>query len=369
VIETNLTGLPLEKLDTPALLIDLDQFEQNLARMQHLIAGSHCRCRPHVKSHKSPIIAHLQVRHGAVGVCCAKVGEAEAMVAGGISDVHVTTPVSSPEKISRLVALARRADVSVVADHFDNVNALAEAASMSKISLKVLIEIDVGQQRCGLPPGAAAADLADRIANSRGLIFAGLQGYQGRLQAIVSFADRRREVERSLALLLETAEAVRNRGHPVEVLTGGGTGSSGIDIELGGLNELQPGSYVFMDSTYRRIEWEPGQASPFEPSLSILGSVVSRPSAERLVLDVGWKTASSDSGPPVAKTTGWSFEFAGDEHGILHRTGGLSLALGDKIELVPSHCDTTVNLYDWFFGIRNGRIETVWPIAARGRSQ
>lgn len=368
MIESNLIGLPLEKLDTPALLIDLDRFEQNLARMQQFLKSS-CRYRPHVKSHKSPIIAQLQLQHGAIGVCCAKISEAEVMVEGGVSDIHVTTPVTTPEKIHRFIALARRARASVVVDHPDNVSALSEAASAAKVSLRLFVEVDVGQHRCGVPPGPLVADLIDHIAGSRGLVFAGLQGYQGRLQAIISFAERRREVERSLALLLETAETVRQRGHAVEVLTGGGTGSSAIDVALGGLNELQPGSYVFMDSSYRRIEWEAGRANPFEPSLSVLTSVVSRPSANRLVLDVGWKAASSDSGPPATKTPEWSFEFAGDEHGILQRVGGPPLALGDKIELVPSHCDTTINLYDSYIGIRRGVVEAVWPIAARGRSQ
>ncbi len=211
-----------------------------------------------------------------------------------------------------------------------------------------------------------------RSARSNRLHFKGLHGYHGKLQMMPTYAERAAAVRGALDLLQDSAELCRKGGHAVEILTGGGSGSAAIDLALGGLNELQPGSYVFMDASYSKILWdEAGSPPPFRPALSILGSVVSRPSADRAVIDVGWKSASNDSGPPVPKRAELSFEFAGDEHGIIRRRDGgtLGLAHGEKIELIPSHCDTTVNLHSDYTVIRDGRLEAIWPVSARGRSR
>jgi 3-hydroxy-D-aspartate aldolase len=364
-------GAAKEQVDTPALLIDLDILERNIAAMAALAANTGIRLRPHVKTHKSPLIAHRQIAAGAEGVCCAKVSEAEVMVAGGVRDVMVTTPVVTPEKIRRLTALAGQATVHVVADDLQNLRRLSEAAVEAEATLHLVVEIDVGQHRCGLAPGPAAADLADEIARLPGLTFRGLQGYHGALQQMVEFDRRNAEIRHALDLLLESADAVRRRGHAVEVLTGGGTGSSAIDIGFHGLTELQPGSYVFMDCTYRRIHWgADGSPVPFGNALSILTSVVSCNSADRIVVDAGWKSASCDSGMPVLKAIdGGTFAFAGDEHGKLSLPPGTRISAGDKLELLPSHCDTTVNLYDRYVCVRNGKVEALWPVAARGRIQ
>ena len=366
-----MTGASKEQIDTPALLLDLDILDSNIAKMAALAADTGIAIRPHVKTHKSPLIAHRQMAAGAVGVCCAKVSEAEVMVAGGVSDVLVTTPAVAPEKIRRLMALARQAQAGVVADDLQNLRHLSEAAQEAKVTLDVLVEIDVGQHRCGVAPGPAAADLADQIARLPGLALRGLQGYHGALQQVVGLEKRSAEIRQALDLLLESAELVRKRGHAIEVLTGGGTGSSATDIGFHGLTELQPGSYVFMDCNYNRIQWRPdGALAPFGNAIAILTSVVSCAAADRIVVDAGWKSASCDSGMPAVKgIDGATFAFAGDEHGKLSLPEGTKISAGDKLELVPSHCDTTVNLYDHYVCVRNGKVEALWPVAARGRTQ
>jgi 3-hydroxy-D-aspartate aldolase len=299
------------------------------------------------------------------------VSEAEVMVAGGISDVLITTPVVAPQKLLRLMSLAGQATVAVVADDPRNVKHLSEAAKEANVTLHLLVEIDVGQHRCGVTPGPAAADLADEIARLPGLVFRGLQGYHGALQQVVDLDRRTADIRHALDLLLESAGIARRRGHAIEVLTGGGTGSSVIDIALHGLTELQPGSYVFMDCNYSRIHWEQdGAPIPFGNAISILTSVVSGASADRIIVDAGWKSASCDSGAPILKAIdGATFSFAGDEHGKLSVPEGTRVSPGDKLELVPSHCDTTVNLYDRYICLRNGKVEALWPVAARGRTQ
>ena len=364
-------GSAKEDIDTPALLLDLDLLDRNIARMAALVANSGIRLRPHVKTHKSPLVAHRQIAAGAVGVCCAKVAEAEVMVAAGVPDVLVTTPVVAPEKIRRLMSLARQATVGVVADDLQNLQHLSEAATEEKVTLHAVVEIDVGQHRCGVAPGPAAADLADEIARLPGIRLRGFQGYHGALQQVVDLDRRNAEIRHALDLLLESAQVARQRGHAIEVLTGGGTGSSVTDIGFHGLTELQPGSYVFMDCNYNRIYWGPDDVRiPFDNAISILTSVVSCASTDRIIVDTGWKSASCDSGVPVLKAIdGATFAFAGDEHGKLSLPEGTRISAGDKLELLPSHCDTTVNLYDHYVCLRNGKVEAVWPVAARGRAQ
>jgi D-serine deaminase-like pyridoxal phosphate-dependent protein len=372
-IAETMIGTPVSELDTPALLVDGIALEANIAAMARLCAGKPVRLRPHAKTHKSPIIAAMQLDAGAAGICCAKLGEAEAIARDGrVGDILVTTPLVGPTKLKQLARLSRVAKIAVLADDETAIAALSELATAEDRQIDVLIEVDVGQNRCGVPPGPAAARLADAVGRAKRLKFKGLHGYHGKLQMMRTYAERRDGVLRALELLQESAELCRKAGHDIEILTGGGSGSVAIDLELGGLNELQPGSYVFMDSSYRNILWnEAGASPPFQPALSILGSVVSRLTPDRAVIDIGWKSASNDSGPPVPKQMELTFEFAGDEHGIIkHREGQpLSLALSEKIELIPSHCDTTVNLFSDYLIIRDGRLETTWPISARGCSR
>lgn len=366
---TDLIGRPLADLPTPALLIDAALLERNLAAMHECMAAGKAAYRPHTKSHKSPLIAQMQIAHGARGVCCSKLGEAEVMAAGGVADIHITTPVVGLDKAQRLAQLAAQGRVSVVVDDESNAAELSAAAAAVGAVIDVLIEMDVGQGRCGVSGPEQALALAEAVSRAKSLRLKGMQGYQGKLQSLVAYGERRVAVRSALDKLLHGAHALKDRGFPVEVLTGGGTGSLMIDLEFGGLNELQPGSYVFMDSTYRRIAWDAKAArSPFANSLSVLAGVVSRPLADRAVLDVGWKAASSDSGPPMLKDGGLAIEFAGDEHSLVTGAAASALRVGGKVELIPSHCDTTVNLYDRYYVIRSDVVEAIWPVAARGRS-
>jgi 3-hydroxy-D-aspartate aldolase len=220
-------------------------------------------------------------------------------------------------------------------------------------------------------PGAPALELARRIADTRGLVLRGVQGYHGAIQQIVDFRRREAEARAAVGRLRETVDLIRADGLPVDIVSAGGTGTFPIDSVTGGLTEVQPGSYVFMDTTYSAIQWSAaGDPPPFARALTILGTVVSRPARDRAVIDVGWKAASSDSGPPVPlRLPGARFDFGGDEHGILRFDGPGPLDLGARVELYPSHCDTTVNLYDHYVGVRDGVVEAVWPIPGRGRSR
>jgi 3-hydroxy-D-aspartate aldolase len=368
----NAIGKPIGEIDTPALLIDVEALRHNIRTMHGLVAGT-ARLRPHCKSHKSARVVGMQIAAGAHGACCAKLGEAEAVVRdGGLADVMVTTPIVGRAKLERLARLARSVKTTVTLDNEQAIEGLSQAAQQASRSIDVVVEVDVGQGRCGVPPGAAAPALVRQLARYPLLRFRGLQGYQGKLQMLGSFVERHAAVKSALDLLLETAMQVRRAGYDVEVLTGGGTGSLPIDLELGGLNELQPGSYVFMDANYRKIEWDSAaHPPPFRCSLTVLGSVISCPSPDRAVIDVGWKSASSDSGIPVPLNSDLTFEFAGDEHAIVRRSNGgaLGLPLGARVQLVPSHCDTTVNLFSEYHLIEDGMVTAVWPVDGRGRSQ
>lgn len=362
--------MKIEELDTPVLLVDLAAFERNIARMSTFAAEAGIAYRPHAKAHKSPHVAKLQMAAGAVGVCCAKLGEAEVMAEAGVENILVTTGVIGRSKVMRLINAAQMSHIAVVCDDESNIADLAAAAQTAGLKLDVLVEIDVGQGRCGVPPGSRAAELAQLIAGHQWLNFKGLQGYQGSVQMRASLDERRQAVKQALDRLNESADLVREAGLEIEVLTGGGTGTSLIDGALGGLTEIQPGSYIFMDTNYRAIEWQDAPAPPFESSLTVYSGVVSRPAANRVILDAGWKAISGDGGMPAAiDYPDAKFRFAGDEHGELTFEGDSPLAVGDKVLLMPSHCDTTVNLHDRFIVTRDGEVEDVWEIAARGRSQ
>jgi len=353
------------------LMIAGDALERNIRRMRDLAAEAGIAYRPHAKSHKSPILARMQLDAGARGICCAKLGEAEIMADSGIPDILITSEVVGRSKLQRLINIAQQSRIGVVADDADNISDLAAAARTGGLRLDVLVEIDVGQGRCGVQPGPEAARLARLIGDTGWLRFRGLQGYQGLIQMTASIAEREAETRAALDLLRATADEVRAAGIEIEVLTGGGTGTSVIDTALAGLTELQPGSYIFMDSRYAAIQWTGGAPTPFETALTVLGTVISRPAPDRCIVDVGYKAASSDGGAPLPLgLDGATFSFAGDEHGQLQFTDGASpLGIGDKVSLVPSHCDTTVNLYDRFIVTRDGLVEAVWEISARGRVQ
>lgn len=361
-------GQPLSEVDTPALLLDLDAFERNLDRMDQTLAGFKVRVRPHAKSHKCPEIALRQMAHGAVGVCCQKVSEAQAMVEGGVMNVMVSNEVVGVAKLARLAALAKRARVSVCVDNARNVGDLDAAARSAGVKLDVLIEVNVGANRCGVEAGQPVLDLAMRIASAKNLRFAGLHAYQGAAQHVRTPADRQAAITKAVQQVRASVAMLHEAGLRPDIITGAGTGTYPLEAGSGVYNEIQPGSYVFMDADYNRNLGEDGKpVRVFEQSLYVWATVMSHATPERAVVDAGLKALSVDSGMPlVADLPGVEFLKASDEHGVLNLPAGTSIEVGDKIRLIPGHCDPTVNLYDWIVGVRDGKVECVWPITARG---
>lgn len=359
--------MTLAEIDTPALLLDLDAFERNLARLAASLAPHRVRVRPHAKTHKCPEIARRQIAAGAIGVCCQKVSEAEAMVAGGISDILVSNEIVGAPKLARLADLARHARVAVCVDDARNVAGLAAAAARAGIRLDVFVEIDVGSHRCGVAPGEPALVLARAVAASPHLRFAGLQAYHGPAQHIRSAEERRAAAAAAAADALRTKLLLAEHGLTCDTVTGGGTGTCPFDAASDVYDELQPGSYVFMDADYARNEPSPGGAL-FEQSLFVWTTLMSRPAASFGAVDAGAKAVSANPAPPqIHGHRGIAYARSADEHGVLRFDDPhCRLAIGDKLMLVPGHCDPTVNLHEWFVCIRRGAVEDLWPIAARG---
>ena len=347
-------GQRLEEVDTPALVLDLDAFENNLNTLNASVQNK-VRVRPHAKTHKCPEVAKRQIALGAVGMCCQKVSEAEAMVDGGVSDVLISNEVVGAPKLARLAELSRRAKIGVCVDNAENVRQL-------KGDLDVYIEIDVGMRRCGVPPGAPAVALAREIVKS-GLRFGGLQAYHGRAQHIRSMEERHAVIETAAQHVQHTKRLLKEAGIDCPIVTGAGSGTFMLEVEAGAWDEIQCGSYAFMDVDYAKNEW----AAPlprFEHALFVLSTVMSRPSAEVAIVDAGLKASSVDSGMPGVWQKELRYTHASDEHGWVE--GKSPPALGEKLLLVPGHCDPTINLYDWYVCVRRGRVEALWAITARG---
>jgi D-threonine aldolase len=353
----------LDEVDTPALVLDLDAFERNLRRMQDAVAGRRIRVRTHAKTHKCAEIARRQVAAGAVGVCCQKVSEAEALVEGGIADVLISNEIVGAPKLARLAALSKRARIGVCVDDAENLRAIGASGA----SLDLYVEIDVGAKRCGVPPGEPALALAREASALPNLRFAGLQAYQGAAQHVRSMAERRAHIARAAEAAQATRKLIEAAGIACPRVTGGGSGTFMFEIESGVYDEIQPGSYVFMDVDYARNEWS-DPLPRFEHALFVLATVMSRPTPQRVVVDAGLKASSVDSGlPQVWQRAGLAFVRASDEHGVIEvAAGGTAPALGEKLRLVPGHCDPTVNLYDWYVCVRADHVEALWPIVGRG---
>lgn len=359
-------GDALREVDTPALLLDLDAFERNLRRMADALSGRHVRLRAHAKSHKCPEIALRQVALGAVGICCQKVSEAAVFVAAGIEDVLVTNQVMGDAKLRHLAPLARRARIGVLVDDAQQVTALAAAAQAHDVSLDVYVEVNVGANRCGVAPGHEAVHLARQIAASAGLRFAGLQCYHGPAQHLRSPQARMAAIAGAAEAAVTTRRAIEAAGIAVERITGAGTGTFVHELGSGVFNEIQAGSYVFMDRDYGDNLRGEGDVA-FEHALFVRTTVMSRATDSRAIVDAGLKASSVDSGmPTVWQRPDLAYVKAADEHGVLATPGMARVALGDVLMLVPGHCDPTVNLYDELVCFRGDRIEALWPIAARG---
>jgi 3-hydroxy-D-aspartate aldolase len=360
-------------IDTPALVLDLDALEANIATMAELARARGVALRPHAKTHKCSRIARLQLAAGAVGQCCAKLGEAEAMAAEGIGGLLITSAVQDPAKIRRLVALARRTgDLMVVVEDGANVRALAEAAAAEGARLPVLIDVDVGTHRFGVPTAEGVVALARLVAEQPTLELRGLQGYAGHVQAIPGYAERRARSHEALAILGRARDALREAGFPCPVVTGGGTGTHDFDHEPGVLTELQVGSYIVSDVIYDGVAMTPEGTRRFRNALFVHTRVVSAQHAGFSTTDAGHKSFATDGPAPVIASgapPGSTYARAGDEFGrvVLPDPDG-RLPVGTLLACVVPHCDPTVNLYDRYYCVRGDRLVEVWPIEARGRS-
>ena len=359
------------RLTTPALVLDLDRFEANLATMARLAKESGQALRPHAKSHKCSAIAKAQIAAGAVGVCCASLREAEAMVAAGVTGVLITSPVVGQAKIGRLAALAAAAPgLMVVADNPRNVTEIDAAIGAAGAHLKMLVDVDPGMGRTGVIGSQSALALARDIGRAGNLGFAGLQAYSGMVQHIENYAARRETYGPHLDGLKQTRDALAEAGLAPGIMTGGGTGSHHIDREMRTLTELQVGSYAFMDVQYNAVEILPDAPLPFETALTVRCSVVSNNTEGFVTIDGGLKCFATDGPVPAVASgapPGAGYTFMGDEHGrITFAKPGEHLEIGAALELITPHCDPTVNLHDFIHCVRGDALAGIWPVDARG---
>lgn len=359
-------GDSIGAIETPALLLDLDAFERNMQKMSDSLKGRGMRLRAHAKSHKCPDIALRQVAMGAVGICCQKVSEAAVFVNAGITDVLVTNQVASLTKAHRLAALAQQARVGVLVDHPQQINWLQQAALAAGVRLDVYVEVNVGANRCGVNPGEEAVSLALLVDQQSALRLAGLQCYQGAAQHMREPTQREAAIAQACEWAQQTRDAIAAKGVACERITGAGSGTYWLERDSGVFNEIQAGSYIFWDRDYSDNLSGPDDCV-FEHALFVQTTVMSCTQADKAMVDAGLKASSVDSGmPTVWKRPDLKFIKASDEHGVLQMNVPGTLSLGDVLWLVPGHCDPTVNLYDELIGIRGNRVESIWPISARG---
>lgn len=361
-------GLSKQDLPTPSLLVDLDLMESNIERMSAFVRSNGLSLRPHIKTHKCPEIGRLQVMAGAVGVCAATLREAEAMAQAGITGILITGEAVGGEKVERLVRLTRRqADTMTVVDCAEHAELLSDAARAAGVILNVLIDIDPGLHRTGIPAGDGAVALAERIARLPRLRLRGLQCYSADTSHVAGFEARRAHSERCMIPAIETFRRLKEIGLPVEIMSGASTGTYNIDAAFRGMTELQCGSYVFMDVDYRKIGGRSGpEYEDFAQCLTVLATVISRNHPHMATVDAGFKAFATDRpfGPVLKGITGVTYRFGGDEHGMLELDNpSREIRLGDRLEFVIPHCDPTVNLHDRIYGLRGDRVEAIWPIA------
>lgn len=355
--------MKLNEVPTPALIVDAAAMRRNIERMAAYFEGRACKLRPHFKAHKTPEIARQQLIAGqCTGLTCATIGEAEVVVAEGIdAEILIANQVVGPGKAARVAALARRARVIVAVDSEYGAADLAEAARAAAADIGVVIDVNVGLPRCGIAPGDDAVALAERIAQTPGLVLRGMMGYEGHVVGIADRADREPRAAKAMERLLSTVEMARERGLPIEIVSAGGTGTYDITGALDGITEIQAGSYVLMDTAYAKLD------IPFEQAFSVLATVLSRPRPEQCAADAGLKACAVDHGNPDVKgVPGASVLFLSDEHATIVLPAECALQPGDRIELWPSHIDPTINLHDALYAIDGEDVVAMWPVAARG---
>jgi 3-hydroxy-D-aspartate aldolase len=359
----------IHDLPTPCLVLDLDRFEANIENMSRFARERGIALRPHAKTHKCANVARKQFEKGAIGICVATIAEAEVMLRAGIRGLLVTAEMVGEPKVSRLMkVIAAAPDTMVVADNADNVGELQRTAEAEGVRVRVLIDLDIGQNRTGIQPGEPALRLAESIKSAKNLELKGICAYAGHSAHVVGFQDRIQSSRRALEQAVATRDLLSKNGHAIEILTGASTGTYNIDPDIGGLTELQSGSYVFMDVEYRRIGGKSGAVyDDFAPALCVLGTVIHQ-SGRKAVVDAGLKAFSTDRpfGPEPFGVTGVAYEFAGDEHGrLLLDHPSRDIKLGDKLRFIIPHCDPTVNLYDRFHCVRGESVVDEWPIMER----
>ena len=366
-------GMREADIQTPCLVLDLDALERNITKMGDYARAHGMRHRVHGKMHKSVDVALLQERlGGSVGVCCQKVSEAEVFVRGGIKDVLVSNQVRDGAKIDRLARLPKLgARIIVCVDDLANVADLSAAAVKHGTQIECFIEIDYGAGRCGVTTTEAVVALAQAISAAPGLKFTGIQAYQGAMQHMDAYADRKAKLDAAIAQVKAAVDGLKAVGITPELVSGGGTGSYYFEAASGVYNELQCGSYAFMDADYGRILDKDGKRidqGEWENALFILTSVMSHVKADKAVVDAGLKAQSVDSGLPVVYgRADVKYVKCSDEHGVIDDPAGV-LKVNDKLRLVPGHCDPTCNVHDWYVGVRGGVVEVVWPVSARGKA-
>lgn len=365
------SGASIDQIPTPALIIDLKGLETNLQVMADYFSGHTTRLRPHFKTHKSIHIAQMQIERGAIGITCAKLGEAECLVGAGIArigspeSILIANQVVGPLKTRRLAELAREARLLVAVDNEDNLCQIAQAACQRGSQIGVLVEVDVGLHRCGVRSVEQAVELARLASGLEGVRFEGVMGYEGHTVFEIDRARREANVRQAMGLLTEIAGGIRQAGMSVNIVSAGGTGTFDLTGSYPGITEIQAGSYPFMDSKYQRLDL------PFQPALSLLATVISVPSPTLAILDCGMKALTTDNGlPEVLQPAGVRLLRLNEEHSILEVDPAQThLQVGKRVELLPSHVCTTVNLHDRYYVLRDGILEAVWGIEGRGKVQ
>lgn len=367
-------GMDEKDIQTPCLIIDLDALERNVKKMGDRAKEMGVRHRAHGKMHKSVDVAKLQEElGGSVGVCCQKVSEAEVFVRGGIKDVMVSNQVRDPAKIDRLAKMPKLgARILVCVDDPENVADLSAAAQKHGTELECLVEIDCGAGRCGVSSSQEVVNIAKLIDAANGLKFAGIQAYQGAMQHLDLYEDRKAKIDVAVDMVRDAVTALKSQGLECDIVGGGGTGSYYFEGTSGVYNELQCGSYAFMDADYGRILDKDGKRidqGEWENSLFILTSVMSHSKPDKAIVDAGLKAQSVDSGLPTVFGRDDKIEYlkCSDEHGVVADPEGV-LKANDKLKLVPGHCDPTCNVHDWYVGVRGGKVEKLWPVSARGKA-
>jgi 3-hydroxy-D-aspartate aldolase len=363
-------GMSEADIQTPCLVVDLDALDRNIAHMQGFADDMGVRLRVHGKMHKSADIALKQIEAGACGICCQKVSEAESFARAGVRDILVSNQVRDPAKIDRLARLPKLGARTIVCvDDAANVDALSAAARKHGTTLEVLVEIDCGAGRCGVAYGQPVVALAKAIEAAPGLKFSGIQAYQGAAQHVHSFEERKAKIDEAIRQVRESVDMLKADGIDCDIVGGAGTGSYYFEGSSGVYNEMQCGSYAFMDADYQRVKDQNGDfIHEFENALFILTSVMSHAKADKAVCDAGLKAQSVDSGLPVVfGRDDVEYIKCSDEHGVITDPKGV-LKVNEKLKLVPGHCDPTCNVHDWYVGVRGGKVETIWPITARGKA-